>query len=80
MPMNGLRLNIWPTWKRYKTMTTKKAAVDAIVKQFLDYIDARGEVPKETYTSPMTNRVERNAVTIDVRQLKILAGLPLEKE
>lgn len=61
-------------------MPSKKSAVDAIVKQFLEYVDARGEVPKETYTSPMTNRLERNAVTIDVRQLKILAGLPVDKE
>lgn len=58
----------------------QKQAAEQIVKQFLEYIQTRGEVPKETYRSPMSNKIERNGVTVDVRQLKILAGLEVDKD
>lgn len=54
-------------------------AAKEIVAQFLAYVEERGECPKETYKSPMSGKIQRNAVTIDVRQLKILAGLPVNK-
>lgn len=53
----------------------QKNAIKLIIKEFEDFIKDRGVCPEEMYTSPMTGERCRNGVTIDVRQLKILAGI-----
>lgn len=59
---------------------TQKAAAEAIIGAFLKYAEERRGELNETYIDPTTGKTEANAVFVDLRQLKLLAGLPVESE